>query len=248
MFAAVAGLALYGYKYRIRQLERKQEEREAFTKQLIDSQESERKRIAGELHDSLGQDLLVIKNSALLALHTAEAGSQAQEQFSEISTMTSRALEDVRQITYNLRPYHLDQLGLREAIEFMLEKAAGTSAIRFSSEIDEVEGLLSKEAEVNLYRIVQESVNNIVKHSGASQVKVVLKHEGRQVQLRVEDNGQGFQTNPATSSEMRRRGFGLIGIAERARMLGGKESIHSVPGQGTAITVSLTLQERRQED
>ena len=68
------------------------------------------------------------------------------------------------------------------------------------------------------------------------------------MQLRVEDNGRGFQTNPATSSEVRRRGFGLIGIAERARMLGGKESIHSVPGQGTTITVNLTLQERRQED
>jgi len=251
LLLAVAGLAVYGYKYRIRQLERKQEAREAFTKQLIDSQESERKRIAGELHDGLGQDLLVIKNSALFALNMTEPGSPAQEQFNEISSMTSRALEDVRQITYNLRPYHLDQLGLREAIEFMLEKAASASAIRFSAEIDEVDGLFSKEAEVNLYRIVQESVNNIVKHSGASQAKVALKcdgPEGSHVQLRVEDNGRGFQTNPATSSELRRRGFGLIGIAERARMLGGKESIQSVPGQGTIITVNLTLRERRQEN
>ncbi|MEP7337096.1 MAG: two-component regulator propeller domain-containing protein [Acidobacteriota bacterium] len=241
LLAAVAVSAVLGYRYRIRQLEHRQVAREAFTKQLIDSQESERKRIAGELHDSLGQDLLVIKNSALLALNQVEAGSPAHEQFDEISTMTSRALEGVRQITYNLRPYHLDQLGLREAIEFMLEKAAGTSAIQFSAEIDEVEGLFSKEAEMNLYRIVQESVNNIVKHSEASQVNIRLKRDGRRVQLTVEDNGRGFQTNQASASELRRRGFGLIGIAERARMLGGREFIQSVPGQGTIVIVTLTL-------
>ncbi len=241
VLAAVSGMAVGGYKYRIRQLERRQAAREAYTKQLIDSQESERKRIAAELHDGLGQDLLVIKNSALLALTTTGKESQAYEQFNEISAMTSRALEDVRQITYNLRPYHLDQLGLREAIEFMLEKAAHASEIQFFAEIDDVEGLFSKEAEMNLYRIVQESVNNIVKHSEASEAKVRLKREGRQVQLTVEDNGRGFQANAASASELRRRGFGLIGIAERARMLGGKEFIQSAPGQGTIVIVTLTL-------
>lgn len=240
---AVVGLAISGYRYRIRQLEHRQEAREAFTKELIGSQESERKRIAGELHDGLGQDLLVIKNTALLALNVTDKGSQEYEQFNEISAMTSRALENVRQITYNLRPYHLDQLGLREAIEFMLEKAAQASAIQFSAEIDEVEGLFSKDAEMNLYRIVQESVNNIVKHSQASRVNVRLKRDGRQVQLTVEDNGRGFQTNPASTSELRRRGFGLIGIAERARILGGKELIQSTPGQGTTVTVNLILQD-----
>jgi signal transduction histidine kinase/streptogramin lyase len=247
VLATAVGLVVSGYKYRVRQLERRQADREAFTKQLIESQESERKRIAAELHNGLGQELLIIKNTVLLALKTTAAANPAQEQFDDISQPTSRALEGVRQITYNLRPYRLDQLGLREALEFMLEKTSLSSGIRFTSDIAELEGVFSKEAEMNLYRIVQESVNNIVKHSAATQAQVRLKQQGRQVELTIMDNGRGFQTKPASTAELRQRGFGLIGIGERARMLGGKEFIHSVPGQGTTITVTLSLPNRHDE-
>jgi signal transduction histidine kinase len=177
----------------------------------------------------------------------AEDGSPVKEQFDGISATTSQALEEVRKIIHNLRPYHLDRLGLKEALEFMLEQVAAVSDIRFSAEIDAVDGVFSKEAETNLYRIAQESINNIIKHSGATEAKVTLKRDGRRVQLVIEDNGKGFVAEPGTSTESRRRGFGLTGVAERARMLGGKEEIHAVPGQGTTITVTVILQDERHE-
>jgi signal transduction histidine kinase len=237
---------VYWYKRRVSQLEKEKATQEDFSRQLIDSQESERKRIASELHDSLGQNLMVVKNNAQLGLNTAEDGSPAQKQFAEISMMTSQALEEVREITHNLRPYHLDQLGLKDALEFMLEKIADSSAIRFSAEIDQLDGIFSKAAEMNLYRIVQESINNIVKHSGATEAKVVLNHDDYQVRLVIEDNGRGFIADLIGRTQ--RRGFGLSGIAERARMLGGEETIHSVPGRGTRITVRVILPDGLPED
>jgi len=160
----------------------------------------------------------------------------------------SRALEDVREITHNLRPYHLDQLGLRDALEFMIERIASSSGIRFAAQIDAVHEIFSKEAEMNLYRIVQEGINNIVKHSGATEAKVALKCHGRLVKLMIEDNGRGFISNTGGSVEAHPPGYGLTGIAERVRILGGKQVIHSAPGHGTTITITVVLQDGRHAD
>src|SRR5262249_39022678 len=154
-----AGVLLY--KRRISTLKRAHQAREAFSRQLIESQEAERKRIAAELHDSLGQNLLVIKNRALLAMTSANEGTL--EQLTEISSATDQAIDEVSEIAYNLRPYHLDRLGLARAIEAMLRRVSGSSGINFSSDIDELDGLLDERSEISLYRIIQESVNNIVK-------------------------------------------------------------------------------------
>ncbi len=243
---AITTIIFWRYKSRISHLRKEHAMQQAFSQQLIDSQEGERKRIASELHDGLGQNLLVVKNSALLGLNSAEDGSTAKEQLHEISAMTSQALEEVRKITQGLRPYHLDRLGLKAALEFMIETVANASTIRFSAEIDAVDGI-SKEAEVNLYRIAQEAINNIIKHSGATEAKLTLSRDGRKVQLVIHDNGKGFIVETGALAESRHRGFGLTGISERARMLGGKEAIHSIPGQETIITVTLNLQEERHE-
>jgi len=235
----VAGTAILIHKRRILRLQRAHAAQKKFSRQLIDSQESERKRIAAELHDGLGQNLLVAKNCALLGLHMVEDGSPAKKHFDEISTMTSQALEEVREITHNLRPYHLDRLGLKEALEFMLEKVASASEIRFSAEIDSMDGVFSKEAEMNMYRIVQEGINNIIKHSKATEATVRLKCDGRCIQLIIVDNGKGFISTPNSSNTLRSGCFGLTGISERARMIGGREVIHSVPGEGTTITITV---------
>lgn len=246
----VLGLLLLGcilflaHRRRVHHLRRKHEEQKAFSQKLIESQESERKRIASELHDGLGHDLLLVKNSALLGLTMVEDGSPQKDQFDEISEQTSKALAGIREIAQNLRPYHLDRLGLRDALEFMLEEAGRSSDIRFSTEIDPIEGLFWKEAELSMYRIVEESINNIIKHSGATEAKVVLRHEGRRVQLTIEDNGKGFSPNSSSPSGKHARGFGLTGISERARMLGAKEVIDSIPGQGTSITVMVMIQDK----
>jgi signal transduction histidine kinase/ligand-binding sensor domain-containing protein len=238
---AVAAAIFLLYERRVWHLRREHALQQAFSQQLIASQESERKRIASELHDGLGQNLLVVINDALLGVKMAQDDAPTKKQFDGIAAMTSQALDDARKIIQDLRPYHLDRLGLKEALEFMIETVANSSSIRFAAEIDAMDGLLSKEAETSLYRIAQEGVNNILKHSGATAARVSLKREGRSVQLTIEDNGQGFLAGANSSTESPPRSFGLTGIAERTRMLGAQEVIHSVPGQGTTITVTLML-------
>lgn len=239
---ALASIIFWLYQRRVGHLREKHAMQQAFSQQLIESQEGERKRIASEIHDSLGQYLLVVKNSALLGIRMAGDGSPIHEQFDEISTRASQALEEARRIAHHLRPSNLDELGLKDALEFLIETVAGSSEIRFSAEIDPVDGVFSKEAEMSLYRIAQEGVSNILKHSGATEATLALKFDGRQARLVIKDNGKGFISDPGEPAASRRRSFGLAGISERARMLGSKEVIQSVPGQGTTITVTLTIQ------
>jgi len=229
------------YKYRVRQLEREQAAQQAFAQQLIESQETERKRIAAELHDSLGQNLLVIKNRALLQSLTV-SDEQSRTQFNDLSDAVSQTLEEVRTISHDLRPPHLDQLGLRTALVAMIEKVASSSTIQFTYELGDLDGLFPPGDEIMLYRIVQESLNNILKHSGATRAAIkIAVHEGRFV-LTVRDNGRGFTPD---GDGRRRAGLGLQGMAERVRILGGKQEIYSAPGHGTTVSVMADVKKKK---
>lgn len=238
--AALGGLL---YEYRVSRLRKAKAAQEGFSRRLIESQEQERKRIAAELHDSLGQNLLIIKNRALIALTEAETMDDARDQLDQISSMSSQALDEVRQISYNLRPYQIDRLGLTKAIRSMLRKVGDSSGVVFAVDMDPIEGLFSKESEISLYRVVQESVNNIVKHSEASQARVSIKRDARTLHICIEDNGMGFKPEAITGKS----GFGLTGIGERARMMGGRHSIQSAPGQGTTVSITIGLEDGRRE-
>ncbi|MEP7340240.1 MAG: two-component regulator propeller domain-containing protein [Acidobacteriota bacterium] len=240
---ALLGLAFTAYRWRIRQLRREQQKQVAFSRQLIEAHESERGRLAGELHDSLGQDLLVIKNWALVGLTTTEEDNSAREMLSEIAEATSHAIEDCREISHNLRPLQLDFVGLTEALRGMINRVANSSSLRIEAHLDDLTGVLPKEAEINLYRIVQESLNNIVKHARASRVKIAVRRElaparkgASRITVRIEDDGRGF--DPAALANGK-RGLGLSSITERTRMLGGEVVIDSAPGRGTSVTVTI---------
>ncbi len=237
------GVVLLAYQYRVRQLTRAKAAHEAFSRRLIESQEHERKRIAAELHDSLGQNLLIIKNRALLGTLSAAEPAQSHAQFTEISTSVSEAIEEVREIAYNLRPYHLDRLGLTQTIEAMIERVAAATGIAFTIEVPPLEGLLSAEAEINLYRVLQECVNNIARHSGATAARVLVTRETHNVIVVITDNGRGFSIANLQSviQTPQSGGFGLAGIAERVRFLNGTHTIESAPGKGTTITIKLNL-------
>ncbi len=240
--AALAGFAALAYQYRIRQLQRRQLAQQAFARQLIASQEAERKRIAAELHDSLGQHLVVIKNLALMWLQTPTHNGDARQQIEDISATTSQAISEVKEISYNLRPYQLDRIGLTKAIEALLKKAEAASGIHFQSELDDLHAALPKEAEINFYRIIQECVNNILKHSHATEAMISIRLRGPQLQMTLRDNGKGF-TPGTTPSETAPGGFGLLGISERAQLLGGQAVIRSAPGQGTTIYLEIELRQ-----
>ncbi|HYJ46423.1 MAG TPA: two-component regulator propeller domain-containing protein, partial [Pyrinomonadaceae bacterium] len=190
--ACVAGLSYFAYRRRIQKLERARAAQAVFSQRLIESQETERKRIAAELHDGLGQNLLVIKNRAMLSLNTPDDSVRAVEQLNEISAIASQTIEEVREIAHNLRPFQLDRFGLTKALQSIVRRVRDSSGIEFTADVEPLDGLFSKEAEINLYRIVQESINNVVKHSGATRATLRVAREARSVVIEIQDNGQGF--------------------------------------------------------
>jgi len=230
------------WRSRVSQLKQAHAVQQAFTRQLIASQESERKRIAAELHDGLGQQLVMIKNLALISLSDGTLQTTSRPQIEEISAQASHALGEVKKISYNLRPYQLDRLGLTKAIQGILKQASGATTISFTAEIDEIDNVLAKDSEINFYRIVQECINNLVKHSQAAKASVAVRRTGNELLLMIKDNGKGF-TPGATSSGSDLGGFGLIGISERTQLLGGRLAIQSEPGQGTMISIKIPLRD-----
>jgi signal transduction histidine kinase/ligand-binding sensor domain-containing protein len=224
----IAAIAYFWNQRRIDRLTRERAAQQNFAWQMIASQEAERKRIAGELHDSLGQRLVIIKNLALSFLNL-----KSEQQIEQISNEASQAINEVKSISYNLRPYQLDRIGLTKAIEAIVRSAESASEIEFSAEIDDIDGYFPKDQEINFYRIVQESVNNILKHSNAERASVLIKSEERSLSVVIEDNGIGYSA--ATKSG----GFGLIGIRERVDLLNGTLEIKTAPGQGVIIKIFI---------
>ncbi|MEW6210046.1 MAG: two-component regulator propeller domain-containing protein [Acidobacteriota bacterium] len=229
---ALAAAALLVYRRRVAALKRAHSAQEAFSRQLIESQERERKRIASELHDSLGQNLLVIKNWAMIGLGALKDGERGRDELQEISSTATQSINEVREIAYNLRPHLLDEVGLTEALRAMLKKVAASSGIEFFVDVDAIDDLFTKPSEISVYRIVQEGVNNIVRHAEARSAQVTVRRDGREVTIRISDDGRGFDQSSG-------KGLGLVGVSERARMLGGKFNAHSAPDEGTTVTVKV---------
>ena len=242
MSAMTAALYL-AWRTRVIQYKKAKVVQEEFSRQLIASQEQERKRIAGELHDSLGQHLLIIKNWAGLALRRMDGLKSLEAPLEEISNAASLAINEVRGIAYNLRPYQLERLGLTIALRDLVSQVEASSSIRFTLRLDELGGAFSKEVEIGVYRIVQECLNNIVRHSQATEAWICVVREPRVVRLSIDDNGRGFFPSQGRTAPAGKGGFGLIGIAERVRMSGGQFSVQSAPGAGTKISISIKLLE-----
>jgi signal transduction histidine kinase len=232
----ICGVLYTLYLNRMAQAERRRLAQEAFARKLIETQESERQRIARELHDGVGQTLLLAKNRLALGLKQATGASPVAEHLGQASSEVGQAIEEVRATARALRPVELDRLGLGKAIESMLERVGGTTKTRFSTELDELGELRDKDTEIQLYRIAQEAINNVIKHSNAADVIVELKQEAAWLRLTVQDDGQGFDPDVSGTAN----GSGLSGMAERARLIGGVFSVKSAPGKGCRLTVTIS--------
>ena len=232
------------WRYRLERFRRAQAQKLAFLQQLISSQENERKRIAGELHDSLGQRLVVINAVAQLSLGSQESKSSPGQAaaLEEIREEALAAIQDTRAISYDLRPIHLDRFGLTRAIDNLVKNVASASAIAITRELDDIDEVLPEYQRINLYRIVQESLSNLVKYSRAKSGTVHIQRSPQSTILTIGDDGIGFdaQKISATSS-----GLGLRGIAERAALLGGELTIVSSAGGGTILVVKFPNQQNR---
>jgi signal transduction histidine kinase len=218
--------------------------RRAFTHRLIASQESERKRIAHELHDGLGQHLALIRTLALLPAqirtsqpHQRPAEEADADSLIRIADQAAIAIHEVEAISYGLRPYQLDRLGLTKAVRSLIRQLEEGNALLVRSSVDDIDGFFPRELEISFYRIVQEGIGSILKHAEASEAEIRVSNDGTLLRLSIEDNGRGF--SPA-QREGAGGGLGLIGITERAEALGGRAAIESSEGAGTRIIVEVS--------
>jgi len=213
---------------------------------LVTIQEDERKRIALDLHDGLGQILNLIKlsieNTARIApMATNDAVVDALQQ---IVPQVKEALVEVRRVSMELRPPMLDDLGILPTLTWLLrefESTCGHIAVDKQFKLSEPD--VPAPLKITLFRIVQEATNNIVKHAGASQVRVCLERNGDLLSLLVADNGCGFDSANVVCSEVTGRGLGLLSMKERAVSSGGSYRLESIHGQGTRIHVTWSCRQ-----
>jgi signal transduction histidine kinase len=201
--------------------------------------EEERQGVAREIHDELGQALTTLKLD--LSLLRDEIGSDAKEAEGRIASMVQicdATIKSVKRIITELRPRLLDDLGLTAAIEWLSEEFQSRTGIVCKLSILPSEILLDPERSTAIFRIFQETLTNVARHSGASRVDVLLRKVGENITLEVRDNGCGISDDQIRDS----RSFGLIGMRERAKYFGGTLSMKGAPGSGTVVTVTLETQ------
>jgi PAS domain S-box-containing protein len=209
--------------------------------QLLEIQENERKRIAGELHDSIGQSLTAIKFGLEDAVSRIPQGAAeaSSESFEALISVVQQAIDDVRKIHTDLRPSLLDDLGIIAAISwFCREFEKVYSGIRIEKAINLDEKGMPERLKIVVFRILQEALNNIAKHARADLVTVSLRETDGQIELAIEDNGQGFYVKDASSVRTPKEGFGLTSMKERTELSGGTFTIESTPGAGTIVRAS----------
>jgi signal transduction histidine kinase len=215
--------------------------REEFVGRLLAAQEEERRKVARELHDGVAQSLTAL-HLRIGSLAQQAARPEVREVLSELNRVAKGAAEEVRFLARGLRPPALDELGLLPALTRYADDFARAHAIRAEVvESGRAGGRLPPAVETALYRIAQEALANVARHSGAASVSIVLLREPSFVQLLVEDDGAGRA--PASEPADAYAQLGLQGMRERAALLGGRLTIESSPGSGTAVCARVPLPE-----
>jgi len=244
LLLALAGgssLAIAGHVVRMRRLRRLHHLQESFSRKLIDSQESERQRISKEMHDSLGQELGLIRKVARSRHEGAGDLESAQDAFRDIGSLAERIDNQMKEIAYGLRPHQLDIIGLSKTIEGMVRRVGRASHVDFIMRIEPIDHLFPQGSHIHILRIVQEAVTNIVRHSRASHARVIVTKRASSVDITVEDEGTGFSPALPGTTDGMTHGFGLAGMRERARIVGGRVEVRSSPDAGTTVAVTLPL-------
>jgi two-component system, NarL family, sensor histidine kinase UhpB len=196
--------------------------------------EEERRRLARELHDGTAQDLAALQLQVRLA-RSAQDGEQRDAQLANIAATLTQLVEDIRGMAGALRPPALDMLGLAAALETMGRQVRERTDLRVHARMEPVTGLLSAEAELALYRVVQEAVTNTVRHADARSLSIELASGDGVVTAQVIDDGAGFVVDDV----LQNGAIGLFGMQERASYVGGRVELSSRPGAGTRVAVTI---------
>jgi signal transduction histidine kinase len=222
-----------------KKLRREMAEREALRRKLLHAQEEERRRIARELHDQMGQNLTAL-NVGLKSLLVRQSRSDLSGRVQRLQELAIQTARDLHRVAVELRPAALDDLGLVKAIRAL----ADTWSSQYGIDVDFEAGRyqpagISAEIETILYRIIQEALNNVAKHSGATHVAIVLHRTAEQLHAIIEDNGRGFDRSAPSQSGNGSGRLGLLGIQERLGLVGGSLDVESAPDCGATLIVRI---------
>jgi signal transduction histidine kinase len=211
--------------------------------EITEAQEDERLRLARELHDGTLQSLIALKQRVQMVQKSREETSDNQE-LNTLAALVEQTIEDVRRTTRALRPIYLEDLGLVTALEMLAQEAEESSGIKIAFSNHGNERRLPSSIELALYRMAQEALSNVARHSRASQAALNVQFEPNNLQLEIKDNGNGFQV-PESPGELAPQGhFGLLGLYERAELIGANLVINSKVGEGTRLVIGLPIQQK----
>jgi signal transduction histidine kinase len=208
--------------------------------ELLTAQEAERKRIAGEVHDELGQGMTVLK----LRLRTIEKQLRNDQdkikgECLDLLGYADSILKSVRRICRDLTPSVLEDLGLSAAVRWLVDNFRQNPDLNIELHADEIDSLVPKALQINVYRILQECLNNCLKHAGARNITVSIRNNPDGLMLCVEDDGEGFDPELMASLDSSKKGVGLSTMRERALLLNGTLDIASHEGRGTCVTLKI---------
>jgi len=209
---------------------------EQLSLRFITAQEDERRRIARELHEEIGQALGAIRLRVGIALRD---DADRRRPLEESATIADDAIGRIRSLAVNLRPPMLDDLGLADALQWALSQQSKAAGWKASMRADELPQRLPEDVETACFRIGQEALSNVVRHAHAKSVEVTLENGGEELRLTVADDGDGFDIERFRRPEERRRHVGLIAMSERASLAGGRLDIESAPGEGTRVVATF---------
>ncbi len=212
---------------------------QTLSQSLLEAQERERQHIARELHDQIGQALTAVQINLQTEMQHADSGSRSR--IVDSIAIVEQVLEQVRDLSLNLRPPMLDDLGLIPALRWYLTQQAQRAGLQVELDAEPVAAALDPACKIACFRIVQEAVTNIVRHAKAHKIGVRLWCEADMLQVVVRDDGTGFDVDAFRHSEKHHAHLGLIGMEERATLLGGHLQVTSVPGDGTEVRIQLPL-------
>lgn len=226
------------------------EQLRALANRLTEVQEAERKQLARDLHDHLGQVLTAISiNLASVKDELpADCVPRLKDRLVEASLLTDQTLEQIRELSLNLRPPMLDDLGLIPTLRWYVKQYANRLNLKTRLEAQQLEERLPPALETALYRVVQEALTNVARHAQANQVQVRLQRQEAMIMICIEDDGQGFDVAKVIASKAAVKGMGLLGMRERITLLGGRLDIQSQPGQGTRLRVEVPQENRYAPD
>jgi PAS domain S-box-containing protein len=217
----------------------REKELELLSNALVQAQEDERRRIAREIHDGLGQMLTAIKFNLEILEDMITAGKDERERIDDMKNLLDSVMKEAREISYNLMPSVLEDFGLTPALQLLGEQFSNRTNVKMQFHAHGITERLDSNLEIALYRIAQEALNNVSKHANATQVDMQIIRHGDRIRLMIEDNGKGIGTQQSHLRATGTGGMGLPGMRERAASLGGTLIIDSGSNSGTLIVVEV---------